>query len=115
MNNNVILIGRLTAEPEITTTESGKKVCNINLAVQRAFKNSDGLYEADFIRCILWDAIAERVCEYSHKGDLVSVRGEIRNSSYMNSNNEKKYISEVIVERLSFLSSKLNKQETVTE
>lgn len=108
MYNNVFLIGRLTNDPEVNQTESGKKVCNINLAVQRMYKNSDGIYEADFIRCVLWEAIASRICEYCHKGDLVALRGQLRTSAFTNEKNEKKYATEVIAEHLSFLSTKSN-------
>ena len=106
MYNLVQLIGRLTTNPEITETESGKKVCHINLAVQRAFKNSEGIYEADFIKCTLWDAIATRVCEYCHKGDLVAIRGQLRTSNYKNEKEETKYNIEVIVEKIIFLTTK---------
>lgn len=106
MYNLVQLIGRLTTNPEIIETESGKKVCNVNLAVQRTFKNPDGVYEADFIRCSLWDGIATRACEYCHKGDLVAVRGQIRTSSYTDEKDEKKFATEVVVDKLVFLSTK---------
>ena len=105
MYNLVQLIGRLTAKPELTETESEKKVCHISLAVQRGFKNADGIYEADFIRCTLWDAIAARACEYCDKGDLVAIRGQLRVSSY-NEGDELKYMTEVVAEKLVFLSSK---------
>lgn len=106
MYNLVNLIGRLTADPEITTTESGKKVMTIFLAVQRSYKNADGIYEADFIRCKLWDGIAQKADEFCHKGDLVAIKGQIRSEAYIDANNEKKYITEIIAERLSFLTSK---------
>ena len=80
MYNTVYLIGRLTKDPEATTTETGKKVMAINLAVQRSYKNSEGIYEADFIRCILWEGIATRTAEYCKKGDLIALRGQIRTS-----------------------------------
>ena len=102
MYNLVMLIGRLTADPELVTTDKGKKVLTINLAVSRTYKNADGVYEADFIRCKLWDGIAEKTCEYCHKGDLIAVRGQIRNESYETEDKEKKYITEIIVERLNF-------------
>ena len=105
MYNLTQLIGRLTANPEITETESGKKVCRVTLAVQRSFKNPEGIYEADFIRCTLWDAIATRACEFCHKGDLVAVRGQIRTSNYIDANEEKKNSVEVIVDKLLFLST----------
>ncbi len=112
MYNLTQLIGRLTTEPEITKTETGKKVCNITLAVQRNFKNSNGIYEADFIRCVLWDGIASKVCEYCHKGDLVTVCGQLRTSNYM-SNDQKKQKIELVVEKLLFLSTK--KDNTLAE
>ena len=113
MYNLVQLIGRLTTNPEIIETESGKKVCNITIAVQRSFKNQDGIYEADFIRCSLWDAIATNVCEYCHKGDLVAVRGQIRTSSYTDDKDEKKYTTEVVVEKLIFLSTKGSSEKEI--
>ena len=115
MYNLVYLIGRLTADPEVNSTEKGKKVSTITLAVQRSYKNSDGIYEADFIRCVLWDGIADRIAEYCHKGDLIAVRGTIRNSSYINSNDEKKYVTEILVEKVSFLSSKSDDHEEESE
>ena len=113
MYNLVMLIGRLTADPELVTTDKGKKVLTINLAVSRTYKNADGVYEADFIRCKLWDGIAEKTCEYCHKGDLIAVRGQIRNESYETEDKEKKYITEIIVERLNFLSTRKNQDIAV--
>lgn len=111
MYNFAYLIGRLTADPEVNKTESGKSVCNITLAVQRTYKNADGIYEADFIRCALWDAIANNAAEFCHKGDLIAVRGQLRTSSYIDSKNEKKHATELLVERLCFLSTKSEEKE----
>lgn len=110
MHNLVLLIGRLVNEPELVKTETGKKVLTIRLAVQRNFKNPDGIYEADFIRCKLWDGIAERTCEYCHKGDLIAVRGQLRTESYEDDKKEKKYITEVIIDRLNFLVTNKEKE-----
>ena len=110
MYNLTQLIGRLTSNPEVTETESGKKVCHVTLAVQRSFKNPEGIYEADFIRCTLWDAIATRACDYCHKGDLVAVRGQIRTSNYIDANEEKKSSVEVVVDKLLFLTTKSNNE-----
>lgn len=106
MYNLVYLIGRLTKNPETTTTESGKKVMSVNLAVQRSYKNSEGIYETDFIKCVLWDGIATRTAEYCKKGDLLAIRGQVRTTSYIKENDEKKYQTEIVVEKVSFLSSK---------
>lgn len=105
MLNQVVLAGRLVSDPEITTTESNKKKTLVTVAVPRSYKNSDGEYETDFIRCILWNGIAESCCEYCKKGDIVGVKGRIQTSSY-EVNNEKKYSVDVIAEKVSFLSSK---------
>ena len=106
MYNSVYLIGRLTADPDLSVTSAGKEFLSITIAVQRGYKNSDGIYEADFVRCKLWDAIATRTSEYCKKGDLVALRGQIRNSSYLSENEEKKYKTEIIVEKISFLTAK---------
>ncbi len=106
MLNQVVLVGRLTTDPELVETENGKKVTSVTLAVQRTFKNSDGIYEADFIRCILWNSIATNTTEYCHKGDIVGIKGRIQVSSYDDKDNNRKYVTEVIAEKVTFLASK---------
>lgn len=105
MHNLVYLIGRLTENPEIKELEDGKSMLTINLAVQRSFKNENGIYETDFIRCILWNGVASRTSEYCKKGDLVGVKGRLQNRSYVDGE-VTKYITEVIVDKISFLASK---------
>ena len=82
MLNQVILVGRLTDDLEITETDTGKKVTTLILAVQRTYKNSDGIYEADFIKCILWNAVASSTSEYCKKGDIIGIRGRLQVSTY---------------------------------
>ena len=106
MLNQVVLVGRLTDDPELVTSESGKRVSSITLAVQRTYKNSDGIYEADFIRCVLWNAIATSTTEYCHKGDIVGVKGYLKTSSYEDKEGTKRYVTDVIAEKVTFLSSK---------
>lgn len=103
--NHVILVGRLTGNPEVTKNENESSRTVVNLAVPRTYKNQDGLYETDFIRCVLWNGIAERTSEYCKKGDIVCLRGRLQVRSYQNEQEEKKYITEVIVETVSFVSS----------
>jgi len=105
MHNLVYLIGRLTEEPEVRELEDGKTTLAINLAVQRSYKNEDGIYETDFIRCVLWNAIATSTKEYCKRGDLVGIKGRLQNRKY-EVDGEVKYITEVIVDKLSFLASK---------
>ena len=104
--NNVVLVGRLVEDPEILVTEKGKKMSAITIAVHRNYKNADGVYETDFIRCVMWNVIAENICEYCKAGDVVGVKGRIESRSYEDEKNEKKYITEVVAEKITFLSSK---------
>ena len=103
--NQVVLVGRLASDPEIKTSENGKKYTYINIAVPRSFKNSDGLYETDFIRCVLWNGVASSTSEYCKTGDVIGIKGRLQNRSYEDEKEEKKYITEVVAERVSFISS----------
>jgi len=115
MLNNVVLVGRLTKDPEITTSENGSKRSNVIIAIPRTYKNTDGKYDTDFIKCILWNVVAEHTCEYCKKGDIVGIKGRIQTSSYER-DGEIKYSTEVIAERISFLSdSKKNPEEIEME
>lgn len=110
MLNQTILVGRLTKDPEIIVHEKNKKRTVIDLAVQRSFKNSEGLYESDFIRCVLWNGIAEHTCEYCKKGDLVGIKGRLQTRNY-EKDNEVKYVTEVIAEKVTFLAKNNNNKE----
>ena len=104
--NQVVLVGRLTDNPVAVEIENGKKVTSIVVAVQRNYKNVDGNYDTDFIRCVLWNAIAANTSEYCHTGDVIGIKGRLQNRSYEDENKETKYITEVIAEKVTFLSSK---------
>lgn len=106
MLNQVVLVGRLTKDPEIVESKNGKKVANITLAVQRTFKNAEGIYETDFVNCVLWEAIASNTCTYCHSGDIVGVKGRLQVSSYEDKEGKNKYVTEVIAEKVTFLSNK---------
>ncbi len=103
--NTVMLVGRLAQDPEFRTTESGKNVIRISLAVNRSFKNPDGLYETDFIDCTLWDGLAKNMNEYCKKGDTVGVRGRLQVSYYEKDEQRHKKV-DVVVEKLTFLQGK---------
>ena len=105
MLNQVVIAGRLVADPQIVTTENNKKRTYITVAVPRSYKNVDGTYDTDFIQCVLWNGIAETTCEYCKKGDIVGVKGRIQTSNY-EKDGEKVYSVDVIAEKVSFLSSK---------
>ena len=105
MLNQVVVVGRLVKDPELRETESGKKVTYITLAVPRSYKNSNNEYETDFIDCTLWKGIAESTTEYCHKGDLLGIKGRLQTGSY-EKDGEKKYTTDVIAEKITFLTSK---------
>lgn len=101
MLNQVVMVGRLTSDPEINEVENDRKVATITLAVQRSYKNAEGVYETDFIKCILWNGIAENTAEYCKKGDVIGVKGRIQTT-----NVDDKIVMEVVAEKVSFLSSR---------
>ena len=105
MLNQIIIAGRLVSDPEIVVTENNNKRTYITVAVPRSYKNVEGTYDTDFIRCTLWNGIAETACEYCKKGDVIGVKGRIQTSSY-EKDGEKVYSTDVIAEKVSFLSSK---------
>jgi len=111
MLNNVVIVGRLTKDPEVIETEKGNKRTFIVIAIPRPFKNSDGLYETDFIKCILWNSVAEHTCEYCKKGDVVGIKGRIQTSNY-EKDGKMVYVTEVIAERITFLSDSKEKTKS---
>ncbi len=103
--NQVTLIGRLTKDPELKYTQSGKAFCKFNIAVTREF-NRD---EADFIGCVAWDKRAETIAEYLRKGKRIAIQGRLSVRSY-DQNGETRWITEVIVDKFDFIDS--NSQST---
>lgn len=103
--NKVVLIGRLTADPDIRHTQSGKCVASYRLAVDRAFK-SDGQPEADFISCVAWGKSGEFCQKYLHKGMKIALEGRIQTGSYTKDDGTKVYTTDVIVEHHEFCESK---------
>ena len=105
MMNQLMLVGRIANDPELKTLESGKKVTNITLAVQRSFKNADGVYETDFINTTVWENIANSICDYCKKGDLVGIKGRLQTDTYEKDGKNITKLN-VIAEKVSFLSTR---------
>ena len=84
--NKVILMGRLTADPELKQSQNGTSVCRFTIAVNRRFKNAQGGYDADFLNCTAWKQTAEFICRYFKKGQMIAVEGALRTSSYQDRN-----------------------------
>lgn len=108
MLNQTVLVGRLANDPELYETETGKKLTRITLAVPRTYKNINGEYDTDFIGCKMWQNVAQSTTDYCQKGDLVGVKGRIQTSRY-NTEDGEKFITEVVAEKVTFLSSSKNK------
>ncbi len=104
--NQVILVGRLTKDPEIDEKDGGKKLSHITLAVQRPFKNVDGIYEADFVRCVLWNVVAENVSEFCKMGDVIGLKGRLETQTYEDKDGSVKHFVQVVAEKISFIASK---------
>ena len=105
MLNQTVLVGRLVREPEVKELEDGKKVSNMTLAIPRSYKNENGEYETDFVDCVLWNGVAQSTAEYCHQGDVLGVKGRIQTDTYETEDGTKKKVTQVIAEKISFLSS----------
>lgn len=105
--NKVILIGRLTRDPELRTTPSGTATTSFTIAVDRTFVNQQtGQREADFINCVAWRKQAENISRYCFKGSQVAVEGRIQTRNYEAQDGTKRYVTEVICDNVTFLGSK---------
>ena len=108
MINNVVLIGRLTRDPELRYTPSNVAVATFNLAVNRNFKNQAGDREADFINCMIWRQYAENFANWCKKGNLVGITGRIQTRSYENQQGQRVYVTEVVAETFQLLEKRDN-------
>ncbi len=106
MINQIILVGRMTKDPELRYTSEGKAVSNFTLAVNRNFKNRNGEYEADFVNCNVWQNSAENTANYCKKGSLVGVTGRIQSRKYENNEGRTIYVTEVVADRVQFMEPK---------
>lgn len=118
--NKAILIGNLTKDPELSTTNSGISVCRFTLAVSRRFIGSSGERETDFLNIIAWRSQAENCSKYLRKGSKCAVVGSIQTRSYDAQDGSKRYITEITADEVEFLSSRAGegmpeKKEDVAE
>ena len=111
MINRVILVGRLTKDPEYRQTPSGVSVATFTLAVNRSFTNSQGEREADFINVVVFRKQAENVNKYLSKGSLAGVDGRIQSRSYENTEGQRVFVTEVVADSVQFMDSKGSNQQ----
>ena len=111
MINRVILVGRLTKDPEYRQTPNGVSVATFTLAVNRSFTNSQGEREADFINVVVFRKQAENVNNYLSKGSLAGVDGRIQSRNYENNEGRRVFVTEVVADNVQFLEPKNNNQQ----
>ena len=104
--NKAILIGRLTRDPELRTTPTGRNVCQFSIAVNRTYTNASGEREADFINCVVWDKQAENLARYQKKGNQIAVDGRIQTRNYDDKDGKRVYVTEILATNISFLDAK---------
>ena len=112
MLNRVVLVGRLTKDPEFRTTQNGVSVATFTLAVNRNFKNKNGEQQADFINVVVFRQQAENVNNYLSKGNLAGVDGRIQSRSYENKEGQRVYVTEVLADSVQFLEPKNNQSNS---
>jgi len=109
MLNRVVLMGRLTADPEHKQTQGGLAVTSFTIAVDRNFADkATGKREADFISVVAWRGTADFICKYFSKGSLIAIDGSIQTRNYEDKNGVKRYVTEVVVDNVSFTGEKSN-------
>ena len=115
MVNQIVLVGRIVRAPEVRTTETGKKVSTITLAVPRNYKNVNGEYDTDFLDCTLWSAVAESTSEYCNTGDMIGVKGRVQTRIIESPDGVKRKKTEIVSEKVTFLTSNPNRKKDTIE
>lgn len=110
MLNRVVLVGRLTKDPEFRTTQNGVSVATFTLAVNRTFTNAQGEREADFINCVTFRKQADNVNRFLSKGSLAGVDGRMQSRSYENQDGKRVFVTEAVCDSVQFLEPKNNNQ-----
>lgn len=108
MINSVVLVGRLTKDPELKYTQGGVAVCRFTLAVNRPFKNQQGANEADFVNCVTWRKQAENTSNFLRKGSLTGIEGRIQTSNFEGKDGNRVFLTEVVADSVQFLEPKNN-------
>ena len=102
MLNRVVLMGRLTANPELKTTQAGASVTSVTIAVDRNYVKQGEERQADFINCVAWRQTAEFICRYFNKGSMIAVEGQLQSRTYKAKDGTNRYVVEVVADNVSF-------------
>ncbi|MBS5416123.1 MAG: single-stranded DNA-binding protein [Coprobacillus sp.] len=109
MINRVVMVGRMTRDPELRRTGSGAAVTSFTLALNRNYNSADG-QQADYISCVVWNKVAENVAQYCSKGSLVGVEGRLRSRTYDNAQGQRVYVTEVVCDSVQFLETRAQRE-----
>ena len=112
--NKIILVGRLTKDPEIRSTSAGFSTANFTVAVNRRYKNKEGGYDADFLPCVAFRQTADFIGKFFKKGSLIGVEGSVQTRSYDAQDGTKRYVTEVSVENVEFVGGKNESSSTAS-
>lgn len=112
MLNRIVLMGRLTAVPELKTTNTGKSVTSFNIAVDRNYIKQGEERKADFINIVCWNNTAEFVCRYFTKGNLIALEGKLQSRTYQANDGNNRYITEVVADTVSFTGERRDKNNS---
>lgn len=104
--NHVGIVGRTTKELTLRHLSEGRVQTSFTLAINRRFKNNEGVHEADFISCVAWGKLAEHLVKYCGKGSLIGIKGRLQTGSYVNRDNQKVYTTDVVIEEVRFYTLK---------
>lgn len=115
MLNKVILMGRLTRDPELRSTPQGVSTCSFSIAVDRNFVREGEERKADFINCVAWRQAAEFISKYFKKGNMVALEGSIQTRSWDDQDGKKHYVTEVIVSQVYFAERKADGQSNTAD
>ena len=115
MLNVVAIMGRLVADPELRTTQSGPNVCSFRIACDRNFARQGEQRQADFIDIVAWRQTAEFVCKYFQKGSMIAVEGSLQMTSYQDKNGNNRTKVEVVASNVSFCGSKAAERAVVKD
>ena len=113
MINRVVLVGRLTKDPELRYTPSGVPMARFTIAVNRTFSSQSGEREADFIGCIAWRKQAETIAKFFDKGNLIAIEGRIQVGSYDDKDGNKRYTTDVLLENFEFVEGRKDSVSSV--
>ena len=104
--NHLVLAGRLAEDPKVEILKDGNSITTITLAIPRNYKNSEGVYETDFVKCNIWKGIAEAAKDYCRKGDIIGVRGRIQSKVIKDENGNDKEIQVNVAEKITFITTR---------